>query len=63
MKYQIAYSKKIQTRPYESIGISLSADLDTDETPMDEGYDLLKSTVHEWLTANLEAQGIRRAIV
>lgn len=42
MKYTIRYSRKIQIKQFESLGISSECEFDSDETSYNEGKEKVK---------------------
>ena len=63
MKYQIAYSRKVQPVQYEPIGGSISIDGDTSDMSLDDTWDLCKDFIDGKLQDSLDAMGIRRVLV
>ena len=63
MKYQINYSRKIQTLPYESLSVTYSMEFHEDEIDVDRAYEVCRDSVNERLDTELTRMGIRRVIL
>ena len=64
MKYQMAYSRKVQAAQYEPIGMSLSVEFDSEkDMTLDEAHRHLKGFVDGKLQDGLNAMGSRKVIV
>lgn len=59
-KYTVTYSRKIQTLPYETMMVELTAEFDAEETPRDHAWKQVRDKVHEWINNELESMGLSR---
>jgi len=57
-KFSISYSRKVQTRKYENVTISLTREFDEDETPYDHAFMEVRSKVDAWIKAELRILGL-----
>ena len=53
MKYTIRYSRTVQVRQFESLGISLEYEFDSYNMDCDKAKDLVKSLVDRWIDEEL----------
>ena len=49
MKFGISYGRKVRTRAYEILDISLYMEFDTGSISMDEAFEMVKNKVETWV--------------
>lgn len=60
MKYSIGFSRKVQTQPYENMEITLQAEFDDEQTPIEYAKDTVIEKVEGWIDTELAALGLTR---
>lgn len=48
-KFTVAFERKVRTGPYETIGVNLGAEYDSDEVSWDQGFEEVKNAVNKWI--------------
>ena len=61
MKYTIGFSRKVQTQPYENMEVTLTAEFNDEETPMEYAKDTVIEKVEQWISAELASMGLARS--
>jgi len=60
LKYSIGFSRKVQTQPYENMEVTLTAEFDDEECPMEYAKDTVIEKVEQWIDTELASLGLSR---
>jgi len=54
MRYSVTYGRKVRTKAYETLEISMTADFDTADTQPEEAFAYLRDLVNMWIQEERE---------
>lgn len=57
-KFNVTYTRKVQTVPYENLTISLSQEFDDDEVSYDYAFKEVRDRVNRWIDVELQMLGV-----
>jgi len=58
-KFEVRYSRKVQTIRFENIEIALTAEFDDEETTHDVAFSLVREKVNQWIEQDLIILGLK----
>ncbi len=58
-KFEVRYSRKVQTIRYENIEISLTAEFDDEEITYDDAFSKVREKVAQWVEQDLVMLGVK----
>ena len=58
-KFEVRYSRKVQTLPYENITITLTAEFDDEDMTHDGAFSLVREKVNQWVEQDLVMLGLK----
>lgn len=58
-KFEVRYSRKVQTIRYENIEISLIAEFDDEEITYDDAFRKVREKVAQWVEQDLVMLGVK----
>jgi hypothetical protein len=59
LKFEITVSRKVQTFPYESLGVTLTQQFDDSETPLEAAFIDVRDRLDQWVKEESERCGAR----
>ena len=58
-KFEVRYSRKVQTIRYENIEISLTAEFDDEHMTYDDAFSMVREKVAQWVEQDLVMLGVK----
>ena len=58
-KFEVRYSRKVQTVRYENIEIALTAEFDDEDTTHDAAFNIVREKVNQWIEQDLIMLGVK----
>jgi len=58
-KFEVRYSRKVQTVRYENIEIALTAEFDDEDTTHDAAFSMVREKVTQWIEQDLVMLGVK----
>ncbi len=58
-KFEVSYTRKVQTIQYENISITLTAEFDDNEITYDIAFTRIRDKVNQWVEQDLIMMGLK----
>lgn len=59
VKFEVRYSRKVQTVRFENIEVVLTAEFDDEDTTYDAAFSLVREKVNQWVEQELIMLGLK----
>ena len=58
-KFTVSFSRKVQTKQYENMTVSLSEEFDSSDFPPDVAFSMVKRRVERWIKTELQGSSTK----